>query len=499
MEQQSNKRPHPDPVIPQHFLQQCQNYANKAIKIEHGIEIPPTHTVSDDNDLRASSASLGEHGLTTPMYHAVDGFISPAAETFAVHHVQNSVHGGLEQEPEAVQDATLNLYMSNLKHFDSSNQMYTLAVSQVLEYAGNSPERVDAILTAVRTRELGPVKTIPIVDAIAGVKACHSAAALASTVSSTQALSNIMRAFYGSLPGTLQSSFAAAAVVNAGDSSDYSQAFAVSQPLSPASSQSHSDTSDLLSFARHLAAPATAQPRQTTLVQTTTVKKSPAPAPTNFLGPFSHNLPALPAPTLITWVDIKPLKGTFQAIYTVNTPNAPFSISKDELMQAVAKEFGGERVLPQCENANYQLWLVSFKSEKTVQRSLTKSIPIRDKFLTADQASQTPPTIFHWLANAQPAVDPASVLRRLLEVFNFLRGIEVRHTHHGDKMHIFASFAETPKLYSFFLPLHVTIGGRTEIEQAWFRPWHGTLRCESCSKKHSSDHVCKQAEKIRCA
>ncbi|KAK4896373.1 hypothetical protein LTR27_005584 [Elasticomyces elasticus] len=308
-----------------------------------------------------------------------------------------------------------------------------------------------------------------------------------------------MRAFYGGLPGMLQSSFAAAAVVNAGDSSDCAQALAVSQPLSPASSQAHSDTSDLLSFARHLAVPATAQPRRTTSVQTATVKKSSLPAPTNFLEPFSHDLPALPAPTLITWVDIKPRKGTFQAIYTVNAPNAPFSISKDELMQAVAKVFGDDKVLPQCENANYQLWLVSLKNKRTLQRSMTRSVPIRDKFLTADRVSQTPPTIFHWLTNSQRAVDPASVLRRLLEVFNFLPGIEIRAILHDNKIHIFAFFAEAPKLYSFFLPLHITIGGRTEIEQAWFRPWHGTLKCESCGQEHSWDHVCEQAEKVRVA
>ncbi|KAK5743013.1 hypothetical protein LTR17_003026 [Elasticomyces elasticus] len=375
MEQQSNKRPHPDPVIPQHFLQQCQNYANKAIKIEHGIEISPTHTVSDDNDLRASSASLGEHGLTTPMYHAVDASTLPAAETSAVRHVQSNVHGRPEQEPEAVQDTTLSLYMSTLKHFDSSNPMYTIAVSQVLDYARDSPERVNAILAAVQESGLGPVKTTPIVDAIAGVEACHSAAALASTVSSPQDLNNVLRAFHAGLPGTLQSSFSAVAAVNAGGTSDCSQAFAVSQPLSPASSQSRSDTSDLLSVAHHGQVPATAQSRQTT--PSAKMESTPAPAPTSAVELYSHDLPVLPAPTLITWVDIKPLKGTFQAIYTVNTPNAP------------------------------------------------------------------------------------------------------------------------SKLYSFFLPLHATIGGRIEIEQAWFRPWHGTLRCESCSKKHSSDHVCKQAEKVR--
>ncbi|KAK5690543.1 hypothetical protein LTR97_012096 [Elasticomyces elasticus] len=496
-DQHPNKRPHPDNEIPHHLLQQCKSYTHKAIKIEHGIELPPIHTMSDHNDLRASSAGLGDHGLPIPMHHAVDAPTLPAAETFAIRHVQSSVDARPEQEPEAVQDTTLSLYMSTLKHFDSSNPMYTIAVSQVLDYARNSPERVDAILTAVQKSGLRSVKTTPIVDAIAGVKACHSAAALASTVSSFQDLTNVLRAFYAGLPGTLQSSFSAAAAVNAGGTSDCSQALAVSQPLSPASSQSRSDSSDPLSVTRHGQVPATVQPRRTT--PSAKMESTPAPAPISAIVPYSHDLPALPAPILITWIDTKPRKGTFQAIYTVNAPNAPFSISKHELMQAVANVFGDDKVLHQCENANYQLWLVSFKNKKTVQRSMTRSVPIRDKLLTADRASQTPPTIFHWLTSSHLAVDPASVVRRLREVFNFLPGIEVRPILRADKMHIFAFFAETPKLYSFFLPLHVTIGGRTEIEQAWFRPWHGMLKCEGCVQDHSWDHVCEQAEKVRVA
>ncbi|KAK5675355.1 hypothetical protein LTS10_012122 [Elasticomyces elasticus] len=351
----------------------------------------------------------------------------------------------------------LTVCLNVLDVYPPDHRLHLSPFEEIVQQAGSSLQDAQACITALWERRLGPEKLEPLIAAITEVIACQKAAALASTITTAEALHKLLAAFIEGLPCALRSS------VPAG--------------LAPVTNKQPLATSLAVASPSKSLAPVRMQAAQ-----------------------LQHDLPAS---TQIPFSPTNAKKGDVKlAEYTFSVINASFNITEEELKTACTLAMGTKHV-PKSqhpERLNSQLWAVTFRSDESAVLALTTGITLRGVTFLPDPIQHEPPNIFLWRADEALAIDPTAVKRRIHDVFGLNTIIDVTYRRvekeAGGILVLFAKFRRSPQLYSFFLRLLPEARDTSRAVQAWFRPVRYCLPCEVCQAKHTPGTVCEKTDAV---
>ncbi|KAK5690546.1 hypothetical protein LTR97_012099 [Elasticomyces elasticus] len=410
----------------------------------------------------------------------------------------------------------LTVCLNVLDVYPSNHRLHLSAREEIIQQASNSSQDAQACINALQERRSGPEKLEPLIAAITEVVACQKAAALATTITTAEALHKLLAAFVEGLPCALRSGLPAifGTVAN-------KQPPATSLGLFPPGHESHGSHGNEQSRTgreddhRQAIPRVTTNPHPTTsplhqVTEGSTARQARTPAvasPSRSLAPakmqaaqLQHDLPPS---RQIPFSPTNAKKGDMKlAVYTFSAINASFNITEAELKRACTLALGTKHVPTSLrpERLNSQLWAVTFRSDEAAVLALKTNIMLRGVTFLPDPIQHEPPTIFVWRADEALAIEPTAVKRRIHDVFGLSTTIDVTYRRvekeAGGILVLFANFHRSPQLYSFFLRLLPEARDTSRAVQAWFRPVRYCLPCEVCHAKHTPGTVCEKTDAV---
>ncbi|KAK5711057.1 hypothetical protein LTR15_012704 [Elasticomyces elasticus] len=294
----------------------------------------------------------------TPSHREYNGKVPPLHVTQAPTHLTVCLH-------------VLDVYPSD-------HRLHLGTFEEIVQQASNSSQDAQACINALQERRLGPQKLEPLIIAITEVIACHKAAALASTITTAEALRKLLAAFIRGLPsssnvlGFFSSSSRVAWVAWVAWERTVSHG---PQGRSQTSSSTcdHQPASHDLAIAssgrRSYRPPSPDTSRRFTFEITG--------ASQNAAAQLQHDLPPS---TQIPFSSTNAKKGDMKlAVYAFSAIDASFNITEEELKTAYTLALGTKHVprFLRPERLNSQLWAVTCRSDEAAVLALKTSIMLR--------------------------------------------------------------------------------------------------------------------------
>lgn len=211
------------------------------------------------------------------------------------------------------------------------------------------------------------------------------------------------------------------------------------------------------------------------------------------------------APTMVDFVLIK--GSSTMAMYTVNTPNAPFpDITRAELDDACASVFAADAKPHNARQLSDKTWAMTFTSKGAAASAMEKPIMLRGVPQWADYVDGLAPTTFLW-TDSELGVSEAEVYKRVVRAFagravqpEVFR-LDTRGANGFSKLyagqHYIVRFppSQNPRLFSFFIPVYPE--GLATHRTAWFKAINFRKGCALCKEKHKQGMLCEHAKRIK--